>query len=245
MRQTLHVVSIAALSVFSIETVVGIIDWFGRWDWLTTQTATHPRVAAALHTPFTYVGLLFVGFFFLFVEGKLREAKIVARYTNSKLIPNLHTTTMKALFDCEQKKPGWDDQKLDWYWFVELQLANDSDFPTTLEDIEVRLKAGKKVAVTKVLKEFKSFVMEQKSTGEHPTYEKVPDLMQKLSGVPLTRGIGHRGWIGFSVEQVNQKDINNHPDLEVWLVDALKRKHKVIYEKKCEASWEPVEIIED
>ena len=66
----------------------------------------------------------------------------MARYTNSRIIPNLHTTTVQTVFDSEQKKPGWDKHEIDWYWFIEVRLGNESDTPITVEDVRGIVRVG-------------------------------------------------------------------------------------------------------
>lgn len=37
---------------------------------------------------------------------------------------------MVAVFESEAKTPGWDERKLDWHCFYEVQVTNDSDAAT-------------------------------------------------------------------------------------------------------------------
>ena len=79
MRQALRLLGFGFLSLFSLETVVSILDWLGRWDWLTAFLASHPHAAAFVHTPFAYLGFLIVGFLLLWAERKLKLPRIVGR----------------------------------------------------------------------------------------------------------------------------------------------------------------------
>jgi len=88
MHQTLRWIGITLWSLLSLDIAIGIIDWFGRWDWLTAQMVSHPRLAAFLHTPFIYIAPLVLGFLFLLAERKVHEPKLVARYTNARIVPN-------------------------------------------------------------------------------------------------------------------------------------------------------------
>jgi hypothetical protein len=51
---------------------------------------------------------------------------------------------MRDLFDTKAKTPGWDKREFDWDWFIEIKVANDSETPVTIENVEYRLRVGKR-----------------------------------------------------------------------------------------------------
>jgi hypothetical protein len=71
---------------------------------------------------------------------------------------------------------------------------------------------------------------------DQPNYEVLSGLFQNIKGVPLKKGIGHRGWICFSLT-VTQRELADHPLIDVWLIDALYGEHRLIY-KKDEKTWD-------
>jgi hypothetical protein len=97
----------------------------------------HPQIAQFLHTPFPYLILTLFTLISLGAERRLKEPRLVARYVNSRTIPDLHSATMQMWFDTEHKKPGWDEHRFNWDWFIEAQIVNDSDTPTTVDSLQV------------------------------------------------------------------------------------------------------------
>jgi hypothetical protein len=161
---------------------------------------------------------------------------------------------MIAVFETEEKRPGWDERKLDWFWFTEVQLANDSDTATTIEDVEVRVRTGKmfcrKEATATYVQDISNYKIERRGDNDRhgwQRYQEVPSLMGKIRGQPLMRGIGYRGWVCCDIRQVDQKSINNNPLLDIWLVDALHGKHKVQFRGKSDLQWDQseYEILKD
>ena len=99
---------------------------------------------------------------------------------------------MQAVFDSENKKPGWDEQPIDWHWFLEVQLANESETPVTIEDVQIRVRVGPKGQRKPVAASFsdglQNFVMDMALDGsgqsnkkkyEEPRYRPVPSLMDR------------------------------------------------------------------
>lgn len=251
MRQALRFLGIFFWSLLSLDIVVGILDWLGRWDWLVSFIGAHPRVASIVRTPFAYLGLLILGFLFLASEKFLKQPTLLVRLLNSRTVPDLHTTPVAAVFESQAKTPGWDERKLDWVCFLETQVTNDSDNPTTVTRLEARARVNPKwwkseeIKITH-LEDFSGFVMDRGMdvnlkgvaySGDR--YVQLPSLMEKIRNVALTRGIGHSGWLRFRLPQVSQKDINEGKvRIDFCLVDALGGKHKLDHKKKSEQQWD-------
>ncbi len=251
MRKTLRSLGIIFWSVLSIDIVIGILDWLGRWDWLAAFINAHPRLASFVRTPIAYLGLLILGFIFLIGEHRLKQPKLLFRLMNSRTIPDLHTTPMAAVVESEHKTPGWDERKIDWYSFFEVQVTNDSDTPTTISGLEASARIKRDWLKTKPIEirhfeDFDGFLMDVgmdvnlkgvRHTGER--HRNIPSLLAKIKEVPLTRGIGHRGWLRFRLSQVSQKDMNGgHLRIDVRLIDSLGGKHKLESDKKDEQRWD-------
>jgi hypothetical protein len=131
-RRTLRFVGIVFWSLLSLDILVGVLDWLGRWDWLVAFIGAHPFVASIVRTPFVYLGLLILGFLFLASDKFLKQPRLLVRLLNSRTSADLHTTTVAAVFKSQNKTSGWDDRKLDWDCFLETQITNDTDNPTTV-----------------------------------------------------------------------------------------------------------------
>jgi hypothetical protein len=249
LRRTLHLLTVGFLSVFSIQTIVSIIDWLGRWDWLETFMANHPRLAAYLHTPVSYLALLALGLGPLWAERLLKQPRLIAKLSNSRFVPDLTTTPMRLFLESQSKRPGWDKEKLNWEWFPEISVVNDSDNPTTIERVEVQAwtkrnwwSRKEKVAITqKQVDEYEIDLSIDENfkplscKGNH--FRSIESLSDRINGIPLTRGIGFRGWLRFHVDQVSQADISRLK-LETFLIDSLDGRHRVQHKKSDENRWD-------
>ncbi len=62
--------------------------------------------------------------------------------------------------------------------------------------------------------------------------------MKKIEGVALEQEIGYRGWLHFKVFKVSQSEMDSHKiRINIWIVDANQRKHKLHFKKKDEKNW--------
>lgn len=251
MRQTFRILGTFLLSLLSLDIVVWFVDWMARWEWLENFISAHPYLDKFVHSPVVYLALLIGGFVFLQAEKWLKQPRIVARLTNSREFPNMHRVTMKTVFNEAEHQPGWDLEKLDWEWFTEIQLANDSDIPTTVDDVEVRVRVGhrwwfKKKVQAEIVRDMQGYIKDMghdanANSTPHTDAQYVPldSLLPKINGKPLTRGIGHDGWLRFDVRQISRRDMNNNRvHMDIWLVDALQGKHKVSYKRKSNEGWD-------
>ncbi len=202
--------------------------------------AVHPHVAAFVRTPVFYLVIIVVGFGLLWTERKAKLPRIRTRYVNARLIPKLQTVSMRMLVETEKKMPGWERHRANWYWFVELQLVNESDTPVTVEEVEacVKLRGGRKLSIQH-LKDLRNFHFYKPMSDVFDTAKNtpIPSLVDKIRGVPLTKGLGYRGWLGFEIARVSQYEMQK-PSLDIWLIDALEVKHHVQFRKKSDLNWD-------
>jgi hypothetical protein len=252
MRRLLRLTGIAILMLFSLDFLIWLLDYFARWDFIKSIFERYPKLEWFVHTPYIYVALLAVGFATLYGQYKVRQPYILAWYINARLCPDLHSATLQAMFDTEQKRPGWDTKyKFDWNWFIELRLVNDSDTPTTVHEFEVKVKAGgswlrrlihntRRIEPSLIdnMTEFQ-FYHRQGYKYDPKKEVRLPSLREKIKDKPLERGIGHDGWIGIHLKQANQREMNNKPTLYVWVVDAYGNKHPVhLRSRNDERKWD-------
>ncbi len=251
MRQTFRVIAVLCLSLLSLDIVVWVVDWLTRWEWLENLMKAHPITDSFVHTPFAYLALLALGFTFLRAEKWLKQPHIVGRFINSRIFPNIHKTTMQTVFN--EGKPGAELEKRNWEWFIEILCANDSETPTTTEDVKVRIMVGhkwwrKKAVKVEHIKDMQWYKMDlgmDEKGNSIPMgpgaarYARVNSLLEEIAGKPLTKGIGHRGWLRLDVEGISLSEMHqNRVHLDVWLIDALEGKHKVSYSRKSQKQWD-------
>lgn len=96
MRQALRTIGIVIWSLCSIDVVIGLLDWAGRWDYLVSFLKDHPRIAAFVHTPIAYLALFVLGLLFLKSDRILRQPRLLVRLVNARTIPE----------DCLSKQLG-------------------------------------------------------------------------------------------------------------------------------------------
>lgn len=252
MRQVLRIIGFSFLSAVSLETVVAIVDWLARWDWLKAFMTDHPHFATFIRTPFSYLCLIVVGFLFLFAERKLKQPRLIGRYTNSRFVPDLSSATVQMVFDSEAKKPGWDETRFDWDWFLEVQVVNDSETPATIDRVETKVWIGKiwkrKFFDIEYLEDLDRFDMDMalEGVGKHhgkkyvgERYRDVPSLMEKISDIPLEREIGYKGWIHLKIKKANQREVNSGKiNVDIKLIDAMQRKHAIHFKRKSDKDWD-------
>lgn len=252
MRQTLRVIGYACLSLFSIEFVIGVIDWFARWEWMEAFMTAHPHVAAFVKSPFSSMTLVVFGLTALWAERRLKQPNLMARYANFRAIPDLHTTSMKVMSDTQNKVPGWDEARFDWDWFVEVQFANASETPCTIDGLKFEISLGsgkdKHIFRAEYLEHLDDFDMDMGLNGKGEPhgvryvgerYRPIPSLMDAIRNRPLHQEIGYRGWLHFKLHQANQREMGSQKiRIDIWLIDAMQRQHELHFRKKDQKEWD-------
>ena len=63
--------------------------------------------------------------------------------------------------------------------------------------------------------------------------------MGEIKNKPLHQEIGYRGWLHLKVHQVNQREMDSQKiRIDLWLIDAMQRKHELRFRKKDERDWD-------
>jgi hypothetical protein len=252
MHRILKICGYGLLSVLSFDFLVAIADWSARWGWVNELHKAHPHLALFVRTPWFMGVLLILGFAFLWAERKLGLPRLGVRLMNSCLIPKLRTVTLKQTFDAESKTPGWDLHKNNWDWFLEITVVNESDTPTTVDDVEIVVRVvrkfigcripswwpGGRMMEAKHTEDFGRHVLTKKGIESFAEFDnKIPGLLEKIKGVALTKGIGYRGWIHVELPRATQRDLQQC-EIDVWLIDALEGKHPLVHKKEREKKWD-------
>jgi hypothetical protein len=250
-RKLFWITGFSLLSLFTADFLVSLADWSARLDWVRATLAEHPNVAVAVRSPLLMGLLLLLGFAFLWAERKVKLPRISARLVNCQVVPRMRTITVQALFDAQQEKPGWDRHEGTWDWFLEILLTNEAETPTTIEDVDFRLRRiprllgvrvpwtpWQKIFLCKHLTDLNGHCIHKNVSDLFDNADfRIPSLIEKTKNVPLTIGIGHRGWLRFESPNITQADLRNS-GLDVWLVDAMEEKHNVRYRRGDEEKWD-------
>ena len=197
---------------------------------------THPHIAYFFHTPFIYLIILCGIVASVWIQKYVREPNLKGRYTNFRAVPDLHSTTLKEL--------GNGLTRYDWDFFLEIQMVNDSDTRTTVDDFETEISLGlpwnETMFQSKRLDDLDSFDMdmclnangeanEQKLVGDR--YRPVPSFAEKIKDVPLEQGIGYKGWLHYKVFQANQREINS-VKTRIWIIDLTRTNTKFVSKRR-------------
>jgi hypothetical protein len=231
------------ISILSLDAFVWIADWGGRWDWLHS----HPFWESIIKSPAFPLICLVLCFVIISAEKSRKSASIKGLFMNSRAIPNMRTVTNAAFFE-SAKNPGKGEHQLSWYYFVDIHIVNDSENVVTIEDAKVeafvkdKSKWQKRKVPSQHVRDVSKFRIDNGLNSvaemreyEGVRYEEIKSLLQTIRGVPLTKGVGYRGWLRLDVKQVSEKEANEgRVGLRVWLIDAMQMKHEVHFNKKME-----------
>jgi hypothetical protein len=112
-----------------------------------------------------------------------------------------------------------------------------------------RSKWGRKrIFKAQYQEDLKDFTMDMELNGQGKPhgisfagdrYSPISSLMEKIHRVPLEREISHRGWLHFKIFQISQMEMNSgRLRIDVSLLDAMQRRHKLDFKKKDEQTWD-------
>lgn len=246
MRKAIRLAIAACITLLSLDTIIQFIDYLGRWEWLENKMLAHPHLSALFHGPMLPLFCLGACLAAVYGERYLKLPDIRAVYLNSRLNPDLSTATLQDAFDTEAKKSGWDKKEIGWHWLIEVRLSNHSETPATIEEIEAIVRVGgnkwirwifpfvRKTIRMKPIKDLTKFKASPHDDSRE--YTPLDGLLPKIKGTPLSKGVGYRGWMGFS-GRATQGEMLDKPTLDVLLIDALDVTHKLLY-RKDEESWD-------
>ncbi len=257
MRRAIRLAITVSILLLSFETIIAALEYWHLWEWLDEKMVAYPKFARLIHGPVFPLLCLCVCIAAVYGEKHLRLPLIKARLVNCKLAPRLRTFSIGAVFDEQDKKPGWDLHKGTWDWFLEVLVTNESETPTTIEEIRFELRKvrkflgvklpswvpGKELFSCKHLTDFSEHCIHRSVLDLYDNPDSaIPSLMKEINEVPLTTGIGHRGWLHFEIPKITRRDMNNS-EIDVWLVDALEQAHRVTYKRGADRNWDNSFII--
>lgn len=240
MRRPLRILRVVLLYAFSIDLIIALVDYFALWQSLSQFLQSNKLAGMAVRNPLVWAFLLIVILLVPKLEGSIKDSDIVAIYTNRLVCHDLLTTSWGAGMDQMNKTPGWDMRPLNWHIFVEVQLANDSETPGTLEDAEIKVMSGPRFWFKK--HHAATHVKDLSKCWKRPGRVPLTALMDATRNVPLTKGIGHRGWLRFHLNDCSIRD-GQTLRYEITLIDALQGRHLVGKKPGSEQHFEQIENI--
>jgi hypothetical protein len=185
----------------------------------------------------------------IYGEKYLKWPDIWAEILRIELHPKFGLVPVKMM-DEIHKIAGRETYDIDCDLMAEVFLANHSETEVTIRDFGGYIKTkSKKIRLVRA-DDFSKYTLKIDSKAQHQgfatvqtSYTPLQDLIQGLAGVPLRKGIGHQGWLGFTVKSVDRKEADT-AKFDLHVVDALGHKHPIRSNRaKVPASTEDVPVL--
>lgn len=240
MLRAAHVVKGVFLSVFTIQAAIWLMDWAGRWQWLTDFLRQHPLCDKFAHSPVGYAMVILLILGSASAEKLVKLPRIKAQLVNAVLEARVSSVPMSALFS----KDAWDEtHPIDWDWFWEVTVVNQSEIPTTIESVRVRLSPRRgytfRAKVVRFVNDLTGYRFDNQKADflDGGQDRPIPSLMSEIRRVPLTRGVGYRGWMRFEILQATRAECNAL-EIRAWLVDSFGQPNEIEFKKNSDKKWE-------
>ena len=162
-----------------------------------------------------------------------KDPIIAAKFLRAHLVPTSPWAEMVKELFVLAKKPAYET---DADFLFDIHLVNVTDNVTTVQDITAEAEIdGKWCSLPKLddLSDYQLETYKDKEDSEkpfahdHAKIQELTSLWPSIKGVPLVRGVGHEGWVGFRLDVVAtalEKPINH----KVRLIDAMGGVHAVV-----------------
>jgi hypothetical protein len=246
---------ITLIMVFlSLDFLILLIDMYEKWEWLEAIMTAHPLIEHAMKGPLAPLISLLLCFVVVYAEKFLKRPDIKGEYLRFECRPKLGSVKFG---DAERENYSVDADML-----LKVYVVNHSEHAVAIRKFKGKLYVMRKWLVKwpKIAKYLpkRTIIMEKSADLEQyslksekvgqdgnvqTTYQHISDLASELHQVPLERGIPHEGWIGFTVRQIDRKDLLDL-QIKVTVVDALDNIHKVnLKDKRVEQTIQHEEVL--
>jgi hypothetical protein len=145
------------------------------------------------------------------------------RILRSTILPE---SWVRPLVDNIYRVQGQAPPKAEFDYLCELNIVNQSDTPITLEKFSAIAKvANRGWEPVKFLPDLSAY---QTKVGDD-TYSRkdLANLQEKINELPLQKGVGHRGWVGFRFEAASD-ELRTPVQIETFAIDAAGNRHETI-----------------
>jgi len=158
-----------------------------------------------------------------------KTTAVAVKLIRSILLPESWAQILVDDFYRVQGKPA---PKADYDYLCELLVVNESDHPLTVERFRGMVRFGEQE--WEKMRQIRDLSNYDLKTGTD-TFARKPlvSLSEKISGVPLNKAIGYRGWLRFQFEATCEQ-LRNPVLVEILAVDALGNEHEVVIAKDSE-----------
>jgi hypothetical protein len=238
MRQAIKWAIRVSVSLLSVEFFVLVAGWSGRFAWLGKVFAAYPRLALIFRGPLLSLICLAVCLLALYGREYLKWPDIHAEILRVELHPKLGLVPVKMMDEIFQIA-GKESYTIDCDLMTEVFLVNRSETEVTIREFSGAISTkGKKNIPLARAKDFDGYTLrlEKKTHGPgsfstvQTTYNPLRNLLAQLSDVPLKKGIGHQGWLGFTVKGLDRKEAEK-VTFKLHIMDALGHKHPITTRK--------------
>jgi len=246
MRQVTKWIIRAIFLVLSLDAIVLFVEWFGAWEGLEHLLAAHPILERyTLKGPFFPLICLGLCFIVVFADRYLKRPDIHAEYVCLELIPRTGLLPIQML-DEAFKIGGRNSYEINVDVMIEVYLVNQSEHEVTIREFSgemllqyPRLSRFPRISAyfpkrrIKLLlaKDFPAYRIKKEQIDAHGNsqtkYAGLVDFQNEMAKVPLKRGVGYQGWVGFNAPNVDRKELN-YVQLRLCVKDALGNYYPVV-----------------
>lgn len=232
MRSATKWVLRAILALLSFDSLLRLVDWGSRWDWLEGALAAHPYLALVVRGPLFPLICVLACVVIIYGERYLRISDIRAEIIRIELHPKLGLVPVKMM-DEIHRIAGSETYNLTCDLMVEIFLVNHSDSTVTIRSFGGSIKTKSKTILLVPAEDFAKYTLKierkNRSSGFQSTetcYEPLLDLNHKLHGIALHRGVGYQGWLGFTANELDRKEAEA-VKFNLYVLDSLGNRHRI------------------
>ncbi len=214
--------------VISVDALLLVSDAFGVFQWVRDTMTHYPALAVVLTGP--SLPLICMAICLLSIAGDkfFKTPELKAEYLRVEVVQRLSSLPIEALDQLRENIANHKPYGLEADFLVEIYLVNHSVYRVSIREFlgEIVIQRQglarlgrlsgyfpkRTIKLTKA-KEFSLYRLKRETAtldGTSQTkYVGLPDIETDLSGVALERGVGYRGWIGFTVTGVDRSHLIN------------------------------------
>jgi hypothetical protein len=162
------------------------------------------------------------------ISAELLRGTLIGRHPLASLVDDAFKAVGKEFHDTQCD------------FLYEVFVVNKSDVPVTIRDIVAEAELDGEWTSLQPMEDLTDYQIEfEDELVDNPTFvggqrprvaDLTPNLAAALKGIPLTRGIGHQGWLRFGAV-INTKDLKNPIPYRISLIDALGGVHPISTDK--------------
>jgi hypothetical protein len=156
------------------------------------------------------------------VRGPAQGPILAAHFLRLHLMPR---SPLQSMVDQVFKAAGRADYETSCDFLFKIFLVNTTDNPATVKNVTAEAQIGGEWKALTPIEDLTDYQLELGEGPQAPRKD-LTNLAKIIDGVPLTRGVGYRGWLRFELV-ADRKVLFEKVSSRVQIVDALGGSHDV------------------